>query len=318
MGKKNNNTNNTWGRYHNGNYEVLLNKKTGTKIKFNKENSLIPDTIDNFDYKITQYCENNCPYCFESSSIEGKHGDIMHQKFINTLHPYTEIAIGGGNPLSHPDLIPFLKKCKKLNLIPSITVNQIDFEKSQELIKQLVNEELIYGIGVSLVDATDNFISLISQYSNAVIHIINGVVTEEQINKLSNHNLKILILGYKEVGRGKSLYNSESANRIIENRKSMLKNSLSYMLKGGTFNVISFDNRAIKQLDVKSLITQEQWDTFFMGDDGIDGDYTSTSMFIDGVKQEFTINSCCDKRFPLMNNIKSMFKKIQEEFGNKS
>ena len=67
--------------------------------------------------------------CHENSVPNGKHGDLFEPSFLDTLHPYTEIAIGGGNPLEHPDLYKFLQLCKERKFIPSMTVNQIHFEK---------------------------------------------------------------------------------------------------------------------------------------------------------------------------------------------
>ena len=282
--------NNSWVSYKNGNYTVSINLEDGTKVRHNDKDCLIPSTIENFDYKITQCCDMMCPFCFESSSPDGKHGNIMNQKFIDSLHPYTEISIGGGNCLSHPELISFLEKCKKLKLIPSITVNQIHFEREQELIRKLVDEKLIYGIGVSLAYVTDSFIELMKQYPNAVIHVINGVVTEEQLNQLMFHDLKLLILGYKELGRGETLYGN--AHSIIEDRK-----------------------QALQQLDVKSIVSKETWDRSFMGDDGIDGDYTSASMFVDGVTGEFALNSCSQERFPLKDDVKKMFKFLKKKYS---
>lgn len=53
----------------------------------------------------------------------------MSESFINTLHPYQEIAIGGGDATSHPDLIPLLEKLKSMNVIANMTVNQRHFEE---------------------------------------------------------------------------------------------------------------------------------------------------------------------------------------------
>lgn len=304
---------NSWVSYKNGNYTVSLNLEDGTKVRHNDKDCLIPDTIENFDYKITQCCDMMCPFCFESSSPDGKHGDIMNQKFIDSLHPYAEVSIGGGNCLSHPDLIPFLEKCKKLKLIPSITVNQVHFEREQALIRKLVDEKLIFGIGVSLVYVADSFIELMKQYHNAVIHVINGVVTEEQLNQLMFHGLKLLILGYKELGRGETLYGS--AHSIIENGKQALKSILPQMLSNGAFSVVSFDNRALQQLDVRGIVSKETWDRSFMGDDGIDGDYTSASMFVDGVTGEFALNSCAQERFPLKDDVNKMFKFLKKKYS---
>ena len=128
---------------------------------------------------------------------------------------------------------------------------------------------------------------------------------------LYGHNLKILVLGYKELGRGESLYRNVA--NIIDDRKDMLKHSIEYIIKNKMFNVVSFDNRALQQLDIKSILPKEQWDVFYMGDDGIDGEYTSASMFIDGVKEQFALNSCSSKRYKLMDNIDDMFAFLKKE-----
>ena len=250
------------------------------------------------DLKITNDCDMNCPFCHEDSHINGKHGDIMNMKFLETLMPFTELAIGGGNPLAHPDLIPFLRKCKQLKLIPSMTVNQIHFMKNQDLIKQLVDEQLIFGLGVSLVLVNSKFIETVKQYPNAVIHIINGVQSLRDIKKLYDHNLKILILGYKEFRRGNEFYSEK-----VEKTKDEFYNELPNMVNH--FKVVSFDNLATKQLECKRLVSEEEWQMRYMGDDG------QFTMYIDAVKEEFAKSSTSPIRFTLTDNIVEMFNVIR-------
>ena len=140
---------NLLGEYINGNYTVKI-YDDGTKIRFNDEDSLIPSTVESMDIKITNKCDMGCSMCHENSTVDGLHGDIMSHSFIDNLHPWTELAIGGGNPLEHPDFIPFLEKCKNLNLIPSVTVNQHHFMKNFDLLKELTDSKMIYGLGISL------------------------------------------------------------------------------------------------------------------------------------------------------------------------
>ena len=186
------------GSYKNGNFRTAI-FEDGTKIRETNDDEFQAAFAENMDIKITNYCDMGCPFCHEGSTTDGKFGDIMNEKFIDTLHPYQEVALGGGDATSHPDLIPFLQKLKDRKVIVNMTVNQIHFEKKQELIKKLVGEKLIYGLGVSLVTPTENFIKLIKQYPNAVIHVINGVLKPSDIQALENNNLKILILGYKHL-----------------------------------------------------------------------------------------------------------------------
>lgn len=299
----------TWVSYRNGNYTVRLNTKTGTKIRENNLDFFEASTIESMDLKITNCCDMACPQCHENSYPDGSHADLFAPSFLDTLHPYTEIAIGGGNPLSHPHLLKFLLKCKEKQWIPSMTVNQVHFDRSFEFIKQLVDAELIYGLGVSLVSVTPQFIEKIKQIPNAVVHVIAGLVSDYTLEQLRNNNLKILILGYKIVRRGKDNY-IRNGSKIYENIED-LKQLLPTILKDEWFEVVSFDNLALNQLEVKSLLTEEEWTTFYMGDDGIDGSMTSSSMFIDLVERKYAKNSCDMTRYDLKPTVEAMFKHLQ-------
>ena len=289
------------GRYKNGNFVTTI-LSDGTKIRETKDDEFIPSFAENMDVKICNYCDMGCKFCHEGSTINGKFGNILNEKFIDTLHPYQEIAIGGGDATSHPDLIPFLKKLKERKVIANMTVNQIHFEKKYELIKKLVDEKLIYGLGVSLVNPTKHFIELIKQYSNAVIHVINGVLKPSDIKALENNNLKMLILGYKHLRRGNEYFEEEQKD--IEVKQQWLYENLEDIIQ--KFKVVSFDNLAIEQLDVKRLLTQEEWDEFYMGDDG------KVTYYVDMVERKFAQSSTApfDKRYDLLDSVDDMFKVI--------
>jgi len=281
------------GKYNNGNYCVEI-FSDGTKVRETNEDVFISSFPECIDLKITNQCDLGCVYCHEDSNINGKHGDILNAKFINTIKPFTEIAIGGGNALSHPDLIPFLIKLKDKNIIANITVNQKHFISQQQLIKYLIENDLIKGLGVSLILPTDEFIDLIKQYPNAVIHVINGIVTLEELQKLYNNNLKLLILGYKQFRRGKQYYSIE-----IENNKKVIHDSITNITKG--FKVVSFDNLAIDQLELRRIFSNKDWNEFYMGDDG------QFTMYIDIVEEKFALSSISTERFEIMDDIVDMF-----------
>lgn len=290
------------GTYKNGNYTTSI-YSDGTKVRMTEAESFISAFPENIDIKITNQCDRNCPMCHEKSTTCGKHGDILNADFIDTLHPYTELAIGGGNPLAHPDLIPFLIKLQANKIIANITVNQTHFMQCQSFIRYLVDTELIHGIGVSLVNADEQFIETIKQYPNAVVHVINGIFNKEDYLALRNNGLKMLILGYKNFGRGANyLYSYDVA---IENNQSWLYDNLETMLK--EFNVVSFDNLAIEQLNVKRLMSEEEWESFYMGDDG------NFTMYIDMVNRKFARCSIADDRYDLLDNIEDMFKVVKAE-----
>ena len=294
---------NNWKTYKNGNYIVRFNLSDGTKIRETEEDEFVPDHPENIDIKISDRCDMLCKFCHEGSTKDGKLGDILNEKFVDTLYPYQEVAIGGGDVTCHPDLIPFLRKLKERKVIANITVNQIHFERKQELIKQLVDEKLVHGIGVSLVDPTDKFISLIKQYPNAVIHTINGILNQYDIDKLSDNGLKLLILGYKHLRRGNDWYDTDKEN-ILHNQLWLKDNLIDVI---NHFKVVSFDNLAIEQLDVQRLMTNEQWDEFYMGDD------SEFTYFIDMVERKFAKNSTAplNERYNLIDSVDDMFERIR-------
>lgn len=294
-----------WKKYKNGNYTVSINLDDGTKIRENDLDNLTPAFAESCDVKITDKCDGGCEFCYMGCTPDGRHGDILNYKFLDTLHNYQEIAING-NDLSHPDLIPFLEKLKEKKIIANMTVNQIHFERCQDMIKDLIDKKLIYGLGISLKEPTEEFISLVKQYPNAVIHTINGVTTIEDYKALAHNGLKILILGYKELQRG--IEYMDNHHLSITQAQSELYYMLGKIVEDGWFNVVSFDNLAIEQLDVKRLLSDDEWNEFYMGSD------TEFTFYLDLVEGKFAGNSLApeDERFDILSSIDNMFKVIRK------
>lgn len=283
-------------KYQNGNYIVTI-YNDGTKIRFTNDDEFYPEFPESIDLKITNYCDLLCPMCHENSNKEGVHANLNHP-FLNTLKKGTELAIGGGNPLAHPYLNSFLEKMKNQGIISIITINQFHLNIYQRKLEELINKNLIYGIGISVTkDAfIEDIINLNKKYNNIVIHIIAGVTPYSVIEKLFDKNIKLLILGYKKIGRGKSFYSEE-----IENNINKIENNILNLSKH--FKLISFDNLAIKQLKMEQKI--KNFKNLYMGDDG------EFTMYIDLVKNNYSISSTSNIRYDMEDTIEKMFKKIR-------
>ena len=295
------------GRYKNGNVFTTI-YSDGTKERFTYDDEFHPAFAENMDIKICNRCDRGCPWCHEGSTPDGKLGDIMNEKFINTLHPYQEVALGGGDVLEHPDLIPFLHKLKDKKVIPNITLNQKHFEDNIALVDNLISKKLIYGLGISLENPTTEFIEKVKRFPNAVIHVINGIVNPLQISMMLDRDLKLLILGYKNLRRG-SEWIDQDRKHIICNQ-NWLKEELPDLIE--RFKVVSFDNLAIEQLAIKERwheFSDNPWDEFYAGDDG------TNTYYIDMVERKFARSSTADfdKRYDLMNNVDEMFEIIKRE-----
>ena len=298
-----------WKEYKNGNYTVSISLDNGTKIRENDLDNLTPAFAENCDVTISTVCDGGCEWCYMDCTPNGKHGDIMNPKFLDTLHEWTELAING-NDLSHPDLIPFLEKLKEKNIIVNMTVNQKHFEAKQDMIRKLYSSKLIHGLGVSLVKPTYEFIKLIKQYTNAVIHTIAGITDITDYRLLALNDLKVLILGYKNIGRGKNYLDDDTKlNNYIETGMRILSYWIETMINDNWFKVISFDNLALEQLNVKRLLSNDEWNEFYAGDEG------SHTFYIDLVEKKFAKNSMTsdDKKHDLLDNVDDMFQVIRNE-----
>ena len=239
--------------YKNGNYMVYINPETGDKIRNSRGNKFMPSFAENCDVTITERCDGQCAFCYAGCTPDGKHGDL-NAKFLDTLHPYTELAING-NDMSHPDLIPFLEKMKARMVFVNVTINQKHFEQHFELIKDLQQKGLIKGVGVSLNKTTSQFIQRVKSVRNVVIHVINGIVTRDDWYNLQNNDLDVLILGYKTTGRGDD-YLCKNQGKVERNQE-WLRESLP--LSFNKFRTVEFDNLAMEQLDVQSMVSEDLW-----------------------------------------------------------
>lgn len=304
--------------YRNGNYNVLL-YGDGTKIRFNNEDSLIPEFPECVDLKITDKCDLNCPMCHESSTIEGKHSSFEDcVQFIRSMKPYTELAIGGGNPMAHPDINKIIKECYTSNVVANMTLNIKHFNTAhgQFKIASYILDGYLGGVGISIPswyspkslrsDLSKD--GVIGMRNHMVLHFIVGLNTYSQLKAISNMGFKVLLLGFKYKGRGKMLVDNKSSSAsLIKSRTDDLRKNLSKLIDG--FEIVSFDNLALKQLDVMGFCKENSinYERLYMGNDG---EYT---MYVDLVTRTYAVSSVSEERFNINNmDATEMFKHIRE------
>ena len=290
--------------YKNGNHIVTI-YSDGTKVKETIDTNADHFTYDkpeSFDLKITDYCDGGCKFCAENSTTNGKHANLTTiHNLMGSCKKGTEVAIGGGNALAHPDIVNFVYYLRSLGLIPSITVNQAHLKPYYEVLMD-VKKAGIAGVGISLTDPNnfEDFRIIDKLGDNAVIHVIAGILKPSDYKAL--YGRKVLILGYKDFRRGHDnlLRHSDEIKKNIE----QLKKDLPMLVD--KCRAISFDCLGLEQIDPKTVlgISDEEFYKIYQGDDydmyDKDGNISVGSMFIDAVRMEVARSSTTplEKRVP--------------------
>lgn len=282
--------------YSNGSVHVII-KGDGTKIRHVEGLPAKPESID---LKITDYCDAGCKYCHESSTTRGRHGYTEFiLNIIDQMIPGTELAIGGGNPLSHPDLEDILLYADRKGIITNVTVNEYHIDSLLDRDSYDVLNIIRGGIGISLSTKPniDKIKELWNTHDHVVFHMIHKIHTKAMCMLLAKKIQipKVLILGYKEFGFGIKYKKDIDLDSYYAERDSCgLAFTDKYLRRSIDF---SFDNLALEQLRVKEWMTKNNWMTHdewnerYMGDDGT---YT---MYIDAVKEQYAVSST-SKREP--------------------
>lgn len=276
-------------KYNNGNTTVTI-MDDGTKIR---EYDSDPNPVhpESMDVKISNWCDGDngklCKWCHENSSPNGKHANLTKlMSILGELPTGVELALGGGVVFSHPNLYPFLCNLKQHGFITNITTNSMHLLRHKKEIVNYINKDLIKGIGITYFNKyKEDIKSILNESDNIVFHLVMGVNSLKDIDDLYSlcmdvdKDCKVLILGYKQFGRGINFYNKS----VEDNKAKWYREIRRFLSKPGL--VMSFDNLAIDQLNLKRFFTDKAWDKFYLG---TDGEFT---MYIDAVNEYYARSS---------------------------
>jgi hypothetical protein len=287
-------------QWTNGGYEVSIHRD-GTKIRRTIDENDPPVLPEQMDLKITDWCDAGCAWCHERSTTKGAHGDLdAALELLRPLHPGSEIAIGGGDPLSHPDFERFVRGLRSMGLVPSVTVNGRHLERHLPMLERLTSEGQLFGVGVSY--SKEHGLPLWN-YPHMVLHLIAGIDPPSVLDE-ATERMKILLLGYKRFGRGQKLF--EIRRPEVESNLRAWYRELFIVARK---HHLSFDNLAIEQLKPSRLFADPKaYERQYMGEEGL------FSMYVDAVTQTFSLSSYSETRHP-WSSMPAMFATIRKSQG---
>ncbi len=290
----------TLATYRNGGYQVDIHAD-GTKVRTEVDSSLAPVLPEQMDLKLTDWCDAGCAWCHEKSTPKGVHGNVDRAlELLQVLPAGVEVAIGGGDPLSHPDFERFVRGIRGYGLVPSVTVNGRHFERHRPVLERLTQEGQLFGVGVSFSKehGLPNW-----DYEHMVLHLIAGVDHPSVLDE-AKQRMKVLLLGYKRFGRGAKLF--EIRTKEVQDTLAAWYRELFVVAQN---HHLSFDNLAIEQLKPERLFKSvDTYRSQYMGPEG------QFSMYIDAVTETFALSSYSAERFP-WTHMRDMFAHVRQSQG---
>lgn len=251
-------------QYQNGNSTVELYKDGTRVISF--EDTLQLEYPLNIDIRVSTACSLGynpttgkavCSFCHESARTDGEecnYDELMDK--LDGLPKGIELAIGANSITT--ELRRFLKWAHDKKYVSNLTVNQLHINKHSELLKHMLDENLIAGLGISYrKDYELKIDEYFYNHPRVVAHVIAGIDDVDDIINIPFK--KVLVLGYKTFGFGVEYY-GEDVKTNLQQWYWWIKKLID------TKDIVSFDNLSLEQLNIKRLLTPEHYEIFNQGE----------------------------------------------------
>ncbi len=227
-------------------YWTVFNRKNGEKVRFSFTSSEQPTKATSpelADIKITDFCPYDCEFCYQDSTLKGKHSKMSDiEKILNELEKNNvyEVAFGGGETTLHPNFVEILKLTKEKNIVPNFTTKNLNLlrqSNAKEIIENcgamafsVQSKEEILKVKSAFIDFEEQdkiSTSAYDYYGNndkqsspwkpkITFQVVMGVMPEKEfkdmLDEISDFGTRVTLLGYKENGRGSSFAPHEYNN----------------------------------------------------------------------------------------------------------
>lgn len=290
----------------------LYNNSTGLKISIERVNSKdiinVPELVD---MKITDRCSYNCDFCYQGSTINGCESDLSKIEktieYLDNLNCF-EIAVAGGDPTKMFEQIFDSIDLTHREIVLNTTTK--NYKEGFRIVNKLKTNKNFGAIGFSITNMKEfedlKFIykTKTNELSNEKFAFqycpafFNKKEIEEIIKYCLSKQIRLVHLGFKEIGRGKN-YKIKNPD-YLEDLEQILKNKDWGLL-------IDFDQVIIDTINdnFKRSINRIS----YSNKEGL------TSMYIDLVNNKIGLSSYDGLLLPLEDSDYETFKKnIQRRY----
>lgn len=303
-----------------GDVWVLMNRETGWKTRFSFKDNAIesytkaskPELVD---IKIISTCRNaqqrypaDCArFCYQSSTANGKHVSLDDFKnIVNILEDYgvMEVALGGGEPFDHPDIINILQACKDRDIIPNITTRNYDWLDDEKKANQVFS--MVGQVAFSVSSKTD--ILQVAFFRNKYHRYHSKFVCQYVCETQSRHSfesvidtaksldIRLIFLGFKEVGNGIKFKTHDYNKAYADYNVVEVLHKMKYNWYGVDTTFIQKYEDSLKKLNVSPTLYYCEEGAFSFYIDAVENtisksSYDSETFSLNGInnKKEFIL-----------------------------
>jgi radical SAM protein with 4Fe4S-binding SPASM domain len=206
-------------RRHSTDYNFVADTETGVTMRWGKnllDNPKAAPLPELVDISISNHCSKGCSYCYRDSTQNNEFISLEDYEYIlKSLNDENwgnvfQIALGGGEPLEHPDFLEILKITRNYNIIPNFTTNGINItsELASE-IKCLIGAAAISYSDIELIPLSNADIFIREGIKTNIHFILDKQSIKQAIrilkgehNDILNGFNSIIFLTFKPLGRG--------------------------------------------------------------------------------------------------------------------
>lgn len=207
---------------------TLFDAANGTKVRFSPDPEDPCDrseTPELADLKITDHCAAGCSFCYQGSTPRGRHAPLSSLlaalDMLAAMETF-EVALGGGEPLDHPDLAAVLDGAIERGIVPNLTTYALDRLTADPELAELILLRC-GGVGVSVHSPSDMSVAgALSSASHSLRyakggsnlrtarvmaqHALGSLPLDETLELIRSSTrdgwTPLLLLGWKSTGRG--------------------------------------------------------------------------------------------------------------------
>lgn len=208
---------------HINNYHFIADSRTGVTIRWGKSLNDDPSFApvpELADISISNHCTKGCSFCYRDSRNNNEFMSVEdycnvldsmnHKKYGNVF----QVALGGGEPLEHPDFLTIINETVQRNIVPNFTTNGIHI--NLDICKQITGKVGAVAISVTSVhDIPIEKVKLLNLHGIKVnLHfLLSSESVDEAIKILRGEDSGLLeginaivFLTYKPAGRADKKY----------------------------------------------------------------------------------------------------------------